>query len=174
MIALAIRNGITSDVPPALTLPAFPQHGLSDSANRIDELWSQLNTYEETITIGDRQKRLLKLLADALVEWVDRNSDEATHDPRSLTYAERFAQLLPLDVPLPDVYCDAHGDFTFEWDLGRRAIFAASVGRDGSISYSGLYGTTAQHGDENLGLAIPRAVVEGIRRLAKVAPDYRG
>lgn len=91
-------------------------------------------------------------------------------DPMSYRYALLFAQSLPGWAPNPEASVDPDGEICLEWDWGRRSIFSVSIGRDGTLTYAGLFGVSKQHGVESFADDIPEAILSGIRRASFKAP----
>jgi hypothetical protein len=69
-------------------------------------------------------------------------------------YAEQFLKLLPSHVAFPDIAADTDGEILFEWDRGRRQVFTVSVGREGVLSFAGLFGQEKIHGRRPLDTAL--------------------
>lgn len=106
---------------------------------------------------------LKQAFVEATVEnWDGEGAEPA--DPMSYHYALLFAQSLPGWAPNPDASVDPDGEICLEWGRGRRSIFSVSVGRDGTLTYAGLFGVSKQHGVESFADDIPPAILSGIRR----------
>lgn len=73
-------------------------------------------------------------------------------------YAHRLIELLPVDLPVPEIYPEPDGDLAIEWDLGKRRVLSIAVGRDGTLNYAGLFGRKKLHGVEFLGDRIPPSI----------------
>jgi len=82
----------------------------------------------------------------------------------TIYHAIRFLRMLVLSVPMPDIYPEPDGELAFEWDEGPRAVFSVSVGRDGTLTFAGLFGHNKRHGTEVLEDFIPLDIAHGIRR----------
>lgn len=82
-------------------------------------------------------------------------------------YAQQFLQFLPNYMALPDIVADTDGEILFEWDYGPRQVFAISIGRDGTLSYAGLFDRNKVHGSEPFSGALPSAILNGFELLSK-------
>jgi len=125
-----------------------------------------------SVSILDRVSAL-NLLEDAFHKartknW-DREGSEPA-DPLSFGYAVQFLERLPSWATNPDVTVDPDGEFSLEWDAGRRWVFSVSIGRDGTLSYAGLFGAAQQHGVETFVDEIPDNILLSIRRTVTNAP----
>jgi hypothetical protein len=56
-----------------------------------------------------------------------------------LSYAEEFLDLLPDDIPAPEIAAVSEGEIEFEWYVGPDDNFCVSVGDGGRLSYAGRY-----------------------------------
>jgi hypothetical protein len=79
-------------------------------------------------------------------------------------FAMDLLAALPISVPDPDIYADPDGEIGFEWASGKRAVFVISVGRDGTLSYAGLFGHDTNRGTELLRSSLPETIVALIKR----------
>jgi hypothetical protein len=80
--------------------------------------------------------------------------------------AQEFAQMLPAEIPLPDVMPEPTGDIAFEWYQDPEHVLGVSVSEDGTLSYAGLFGKHCQtHGMERLTEHIPQILINHIKRL---------
>ncbi len=81
--------------------------------------------------------------------------------------AQKFAQLLPDGVPLPDVMPEPTGEIAFEWYQDGTHLLVISIGDDDVLSYAGLFGIHCQtHGTERLTQHIPQSLLNHISRLS--------
>jgi hypothetical protein len=87
-------------------------------------------------------------------------------EPSTYAYASQFIRLFPSTAPLPDITADTDGEILFEWDQGRRRTFSVSVGRDGTLTFAGLFGHTKIHGTEHLREALPVVISDYLARLS--------
>ena len=82
-------------------------------------------------------------------------------------YAQQFLQFLPNYMALPDIVADNDGEILFEWDYGPQQVFSISIGRDGTLSYAGLFDRNKVHGRVPFGGALPPAILNGFELLSK-------
>lgn len=87
-------------------------------------------------------------------------------EPSTYRHASQFLALLPASTPNPEIVVEDDGEIAFDWDLGPRRVFSVSVGRDGTLSYAGLFGIQKAHGvtmlDDD---AIPHEVLDGLAKV---------
>jgi hypothetical protein len=99
--------------------------------------------------------------------WDGAGSRRVEHS--TYGYAQQFLQCLPNNTALPDIVADTDGEILFEWDYGPRQVFSVSIGRDGTLSYAGLFGHNKVHGRVPFGGALPSAILNGFELLSKHA-----
>jgi len=90
-------------------------------------------------------------------------------EPSTYAYASQFLRILPANIPVPDISVDTDGEILFEWDRGPRQIFSVSVGRDGTLTFAGLFGHAKIHGTEHLREALPVVIAHSLQRIANQA-----
>ena len=83
------------------------------------------------------------------------------------TYHEslRFIGYLPKDIPCPELAPEPDGEVSFEWYKNNQRLFSVSIGRNGELSYAGLYGINKAHGAEFLGDELRKTIFENIKRV---------
>ncbi len=85
---------------------------------------------------------------------------------RPLTELEqRFLDLLPEDISPPEMQEDEDGEMSFEWYAGPRSVFCVSVGKNGTLSFAGLYRDGGLGGKANLTDGLPESFLNHIRRV---------
>ena len=149
-----------------------PDGGVSDEAESLRELFAPSEEVSSSFSDLDRL-RAFEALKQAFVEATTDNWDGeggAPADAMSYRYALLFIQSLPGWAPNPEASVDPDGEIALEWDRGRRSIFSVSIGRDGTLTYAGLFGVSKQHGVENFTDDIPEGILSGIRRASFNAP----
>jgi len=102
--------------------------------------------------------------------WDGAGSKRVEHS--TYLYALQFLQLLqgfPYRIALPDITADTDGEILFDWDQGRRQVFAVSVGRDGTLTFAGLFGHDKPHGREPFHGALPKTIEFGLERVSMYA-----
>ena len=88
--------------------------------------------------------------------------------PGAFIEAKRVAEMLPQDLPEPDVIPEPNGDIAFEWYRSKRKVFIISVDGSSVINYAGLYGRVSRvHGSEYFTDEIPANILEKIYNLFK-------
>jgi hypothetical protein len=107
--------------------------------------------------------RIQQVASEASVNNWDGDGGAAV-EQSTLRYAWRFAYSLPQGTPAPDVVVDRDGDIVFDWAAHPHSVFSVSVGRDGTMTFAGLFGAAKQHGREPLSESIPATILVGIER----------
>lgn len=121
--------------------------------------------------VDDDKLRLLDELFQIYKECSDENWDGYDAEPitqKTLLEAEKFIELLPSSLNVPEIIPEPTGEIAFEWYRGKRFVFIASVGGNNFnlITYAGLFGKTSKiHGTEYLGDKFPTNVIGNIHRL---------
>lgn len=143
---------------------------LSPEAASVRNVLDQLAPEAGPEMLGLERKNMLAHLREAFLRGLAYNWDGEGALPveySAYAYARRLIQLLPLGLPVPEIYPEPDGDVAIEWDLGRRRVFSISVGRDGTLNYAGLFGRRKLHGVEFLGDRIPRSIWIALTELVK-------
>lgn len=85
---------------------------------------------------------------------------------RAFFEATKLLDLLPSDLPLPEVAPEPTGGIAFEWYKGKKHVFVISVSGKTSVSYAGLFGKYSKtYGAEYFFDELPRPVVDNVLRL---------
>ncbi len=146
--------------------------GLSDEARTLRNLVMSAWESENSISLGERKRAARSQLAQAFAEaWVEDWDDmgSAAAEPSTYAYASQFLDLLPSSVPIPEIAVDRDGEMYFEWYRGPRLVFTVCVGRDGTLTYAGLFGYNKSHGVELLGETLPRIISTNIERVSSTS-----
>ena len=151
----------------AITL--WPDPALSEEARVLLRLTSEASEFSGSIAVGERKQAAQEALAAAYTatqvnDWDGAGSRRV--EPSTFMYADQFLRLLPSSLSLPDITADTDGEILFEWDQGHRQVFSVSVGRDGTLTYAGLFGHTTIHGTEHLNEALPSVISVCLERLS--------
>lgn len=145
-------------------------HGVSAEAARIRGALIDLTRESVKGTVTSRRAEALARLDEAFEEGSDPDRDGGGAlevEASTYTYAAQLVDLLPVDLPLPEIYPEPDGDLAFEWDLGKRRVLSISVGRDGTLHFAGLFGSSKQHGVDFLGDRIPEPIWIALTKLAE-------
>ena len=142
---------------------------LSEEAQVLRQLIDEASEFPESLTVGEpkrtAQETLDAVYAAAQVEdWDGEGS--ARVEPSTYVYAKQFLNLLPCGIPIPDIAADTDGEILLEWNFGRRWIFSVSIGRDGTLTYAGLFGHNKTHGTEHFSEALPVVISDCFARLS--------
>ncbi len=85
---------------------------------------------------------------------------------RAFNEAIQLLDLLPSNLPLPEVSPEPTGEIVFEWYKKKQHVFVISVGGKSTISYAGLFGKYSKtFGAEYFFEELPRIVVDNVLRL---------
>ncbi len=147
----------------------WADRALSDEAPILRKLISAPSESSPSVTVGQAKREAQEALAaayrEARVDGWDR-AGSASVEPSTYGYADQFLRLLPGSASVPVISVDNDGEIIFEWDQGRRQVFSVSVGRDGTLTFAGLFGHTKIHGTEHLREALPSVISACLERLS--------
>jgi len=138
------------------------EKGVSDDASTLRRVWDGIVTASESITRGLALEDIRVGIRRAVLDAID-NQDISVEES-TVRYAEAFATALPSSLQQVDVSIDFDGDISFDWDFGKRRVFAVSVRRDGVLNYAGLFGLNRLRVSEVLLRDIPSPILQGILR----------
>ncbi|OLC45099.1 MAG: hypothetical protein AUH43_16910 [Acidobacteria bacterium 13_1_40CM_65_14] len=86
-------------------------------------------------------------------------------DARAFQHVVRFLQALPTTMPVPDVGVDPDGEIDLLWHVDSRKTFSVSIGSNGRLTYSGLFGDVQSYGTEWLFNEIPQTILFNLSRV---------
>jgi len=105
----------------------------------------------------------------ALAEAADSNWDgygSRAANRMAVEHAMRFLWHIPAGLPEPGVGIDPDGEISLEWYKSPYRRFSVSVGRDGRLSFAGLFGRSSIHGTEAYFVdELPVEIRSGLRRI---------
>ena len=148
---------------------SWVDRGLSYEAGALRKLTISAAEFRNSVTLGEPKRVVQQTLDAACIAAQEDNWDgtgSARVEPSTHVYANQFLRILPDDLPVPDISVDTDGEILFEWDHGPRQTFSVSVGRDGTLTFAGLFGQTKLHGTEHLREALPLVIAHSLERLA--------
>ena len=150
---------------------AFPMNrGVSEDAIALQrQATDLLEDFARSVTIGEFYRNTLQSLAKTAAECSVENWDgygAKAIDGSSYLNAVCFSQLLPVNIPIPEIYVDPDGEVTFEWYTGPRQVFSISMGSSNELIYAGLFGANKTHGTEYLDDELPEMILDNIRRVS--------
>lgn len=161
----------------ALEYPTYPtgifdvdSDAVSDEANRVKNLFNETREWRwSSLSLGYSREECLKSLLEAYEEasaigW--DGYDARSAQPAAVINAYSFIDALPSNVSMPEVSIDPDGEISFDWIGGARRRFSISLGARNVISYAGLFGSDKVAGSERFQGALPRALVDHIKRVA--------
>jgi len=153
----------------AFAVTPWGDPALSDEGQVLRRLIIDASEFSGSVAVGE-PKRLAQeaLTAAYIAAQVDGwdGPDSKRVEPSTYVYADQFLRLLPSSASLPDITVDRDGEILFEWDQGRRQVFSISVGRDGTLTFAGLFGHTKIHGTEHLREALPSVISGCLERVS--------
>lgn len=135
--------------------------GLSEDAEALRRSVASAFDFGNSFSLGERRRCAGFALAKAFAEAAVANWDgvgSAAAEVSTYAHANRFLESLPSTLPIPDVSVDRDGEICFDWDNGPRQVFTVCVGRDGTLTYAGLFGFNRIHGVEYSGESLPEIV----------------
>lgn len=153
----------------AFAVTLWGDRALSEEAQIIRQLISDASAFSGSMAVGEPRRTVQEALDAAYAAAQVENWDgegSARVESSTYVYASQFIRLLPSTAPLPEVTADIDGEILFEWDQGRRRIFSVSVGRDGTLTFAGLFGHNKIHGTEHLREALPVVISDYLARLS--------
>lgn len=140
--------------------------GISPEAKLLRELFSPDQNLPGSVTIEEPKRVAQEALDAAITQLKDLDKEESIEvEASTYAYAEQFLRFLPHEVPIPEITVDSDGEIMLEWDRGRRCVFSVSVGRDGTLSFAGLFGHNPIHGTEDLRETLPDVIAGCLKRL---------
>lgn len=147
----------------------WDNEALSDEAELVRELIRDIVKFSGSMAVGEPKRVAQEFLDAAYKTACVDNWDGAGSlkvDPSTYKYACQFILLLPHNVLLPDITVDTDGEILFEWDQGPRQVFSVSIGRDGTLTYAGLFGYTKDHGTKHFQEALPSVISDCLARFS--------
>ncbi len=164
-VALALRPGYASAL--------WVDRGVSEDALTVSKSISTASDFSGSVAVGEpkhiAQEQIDLAFEEARVDDWDGMGSAAV-EPSTDMYAGYFLSLLPITTPMPEITVDRDGDMCFEWDNGPRQVLSVCVGRDGTITYAGLFGHSRSYGTEHLAEAVPDTVSANIIRVTSATP----
>ncbi|MBI2230291.1 MAG: hypothetical protein HYU46_14485 [Deltaproteobacteria bacterium] len=149
---------------------SWVDRGLSYEAGALRKLTISAAEFRNSVTLGEPKRVVQQALDAACIAAQEDNWDgtgSARVEPSTHVYANQFLRILPDDLPVPDISVDTDGEILFEWDRGPRQIFSVSIGRDGTLTFAGLFGQSKIHGTEHLREALPLVIAHSLQRVAR-------
>lgn len=140
--------------------------GLSDDARLLYEQRIRGLIESPSVSALSRKavlKEIEELTELANVEDWD-GEGAAPVEQSTLRYATRFLLMMPQGRQAPSVVVDRNGEITFDWGSSPSHTFSVSVGRDGTLTYAGLFGGAQSWGYEKLEEQFPLTVFLNIAR----------
>lgn len=139
----------------------------SEDASAAENLVAKASQEDRSISLGVKRRHALAFLDEqcasaSVPDWDGYGAVPV--DSLAMRYAREFLHKLPTDLPYPDIGVDPDGEISFEWGDDPKWMFSVSVGRDGTLTYAGLFGINHTHGVETYSKTIPMAIEGGIRR----------
>jgi len=156
---------------------AFPRNlGISPGAKAVRRQTRELQDIsDQSVTIGWHYRQIAeKLFMTAAESRVDDWDSYGARpvDAKSLLNAMWFAHLLPMTVPIPEIYVDPDGEIAFEWWLSPRRIFSVTVRRNNELAYAGLFGVNKVYGVEHIDDELPETILDEIYRVFSEQTTY--
>jgi hypothetical protein len=149
---------------------AFPSNsGVSDDASAFErEYQKMLNEIFQSQTMAKIHRQTIRIFKVASKESSSDNWDgygAKAFDVLAWRKALWFSQLLPTDVPVPDIRVDSDGEATFEWYIAPRQVFSVTVRGNGELVFAGIFGASTTHGTEYLDDELPELVLHNLYKV---------
>lgn len=147
----------------------YSNRGVSDDANTLHKQIAEIedDSYK-SIVLGEKNVKITQALMNILEECAHPNWDgygAKPIDKESYHESLRFVQYLPNSIPSPEVTIEPDGEIAFEWFNNKRRVFSISIGRNGELTYAGLFGYNKAHGTEFFGDELPKTILESIQKV---------
>lgn len=145
--------------------------GVSDEANRVRDLFCETRErFWSSVSLGSSRKECLNQLLDICLEaaapgWDGNGAQCLESDAPNTAYS--FINAIPSNVPMPEVGADPDGEISLDWYVGPRRQFSISLGKRSVLSYAGLFGSDKVAGSERFQGAIPRNLLDYIKRVGR-------
>lgn len=148
----------------------FSDAAIGTDAGNIKEQFEEIvSDNEKSISFGHQvANEIVQELNNIYEDCSQPNWDSYGATPIDIeTYREslRFIEYLPKDIPCPELTPEPDGEVSFEWFISNQKLFSVSIGRNGELSYAGIYGIIKAHGAEFLGDELPKTIFENIKRV---------
>lgn len=143
--------------------------GLSDEAVMLRNIAIDASDFGNSISLGELRQAAHLVLIQAFNEAREENWDgmgSAAVEATTFAYASKFLDRLPSGGPFPEISVDRDGEVCFDWESSPRQVFTVCIGRDGTLTYAGLYGHTKSYGVEYLTEALPQIISANIKRVS--------
>lgn len=139
----------------------WENQAFSDEARRIRQLIHDATEFPDSLVVGEptrsEQEALDAVYEEAQIDdWDGEGS--ARVESSTYEYARQFIRLIPPTVTRPEIAADVDGELLFEWERDPRQTFSVSVGRDGTLSYAGLFGYEKIHGTVHFREALAKVI----------------
>jgi hypothetical protein len=143
--------------------------GVSAGAGAIEkEAMKLLDMFHRSITMAKHYEETLKTIGEAIINNSEENWDGYGAQPVDAAASHNaicFSRLLPINIPVPEIYVDPAGEITFEWYLAPRRVFSVTARRNKELAYAGLFGVNNTHGIEHLYDEVPETILNNILRV---------
>ena len=94
--------------------------------------------------VEERGDQIYQRVAEAL-EKAERH-DGVLIVPETFGRALEVLEMLPREIPLPDVVVESETEIGLDWDEGARRVLSLTVRDTPIVGYSGLFGAEPVHG----------------------------
>ncbi len=157
----------------AYTYPDYPIVSLKSGSSAVSEDFQKLEKAigeRRSISITDQRLDQVRFLLHQIlqdcskVNWDGYNASPISE--RAFFEANKLLELLPSDVPTPEIVPEPTGDIGLEWYRGKQFAFVISVSGRNLITYAGTFGAGNEtHGTENFTESRPLTIIKNLRRL---------
>lgn len=123
-----------------------------------------------SVTIGERYRSIDDAVFRAINEYSIDNWDgygAKAVSASSYVTAQRFINMIPTTIPVPEIDVEANGNFIFEWYGGRRKVFDVVAERGDKLIFAVLDGDEKFSGTVVLRDEMPRRVIENLQPILR-------
>jgi hypothetical protein len=155
--------------PTVLPLVQAPATGTSGDAKQVADLLRAFADHERQ-KASDWRPVVRAKIEQLAIECSTSNWDGysgAGISQLTKRKAQYFVDLLPVDLPEPEVAPDPEGDIALCWDFGRDLVFTVNIDETETLSFAGLLGRgVKRHGQEPFRGDVPKILIESIREIS--------
>lgn len=138
--------------------------GASDTARYVETVQRQgRKSLRESATIESDLHRIRAELNEVIDECEKPDWDGYNAEPvkrGAVLNSFRFAEVIPLGLPVPSIAADPDGDVTFEWYKNPDWTLSVSVDENANLHYAALLGPGRAYGTEPFVGILPSRILD--------------
>lgn len=125
----------------------YPHNAKEETSSKLFK--QCIERLRDSFTLGDKWRSSLADLNNLKVECSHPNWDGYNAPPLSSSVIERakqFLNILPPDLPQPEIGASPQGNVTFAWEQAPRRIVAITISENAKIHYASLHNQRRDYG----------------------------